>query len=63
MVLWIAGPRVPNNMASRIYTIHTEELEARLTVYSHSEEECWADNKDCSYSSLLCQLGISDLGM
>lgn len=60
-VLWTVGPRVPDSTASHTYTIHTQGLETRPLAEFRSMKGCQADSKDCSYSSLLCQLGISDL--
>lgn len=60
-VLWIVGLRVPDSTASRTYTIQIEGLEARQLADFRSIEDCQADSTDYSYSSLLCQSGISDL--
>lgn len=62
-VLWTVGRRGPDSTASHIYTIHTEEPEARQLAYLRSIEDCPADSKDCSYSFLPCRPGISDLEM
>lgn len=62
-VLWIVRPRAPSSTASRTYTIRTEEPRAQQLACFRSKENRLVDNKDCSCSCLLCQLGISDLGV
>lgn len=54
-VLWTEGRRVPGSTESHIYTIHTEEPQARQLVCYRSIEDCQVDSKDCSYNFLLCQ--------
>lgn len=38
--LWTVGLQVPDSMASRNHTIHTEEPEFRQLAYFRSTEDC-----------------------